>query len=568
LFAGTEIQTREHVPSRGFQSSVDYKLVFGLGNGTSIDSMVITWPDRTITRIMKPAINKEYLVTQESAQPFLAASTGKTDSLFSFVPNSFDRHHEDDYVDFYNERGIPRILSREGPKAATADINGDGLKDIYIGGASGHPGQLYIQTADGRYIRKEEKAFAQFFSFEDDAVLFFDSDRDGDMDLLLCPGGNNQPPVTPEMQIRLFRNDGKGNFTIDTKSFPWAGMNISVAIDYDFTGDGYPDLFLGGRNYPNEYGINPHSFLFVNDGTGHFNDIAPKRNPDIAEIGMVTAAAWADITDDPGKELVITGEWMAPRIFSYKKDHFIELETNINELFGWWQTMSIADLNGDGKQDLVLGNVGENFYLKPNEKEPVKLWVSDFDHNDHKNKIITYTVNGKDMPVFLKNDLQEQLPGIKNRNLKHKQYAESSIQDLFSSDIISSSMVKEFTYASSCIAFNEGGGKFRIEKLPVMSQLSCINSILITDINNDGKPDLITGGNQFGFIPQFEKLDGNFGEVLINQGNGVFNWQEPTYTGLNVQGEVKDIVELREKNKRYFLFLRNNDYPVLYLLRK
>lgn len=568
LFSGKEIQTREHVPSRGFQSSVDYKLVFGLGNSTSIDSMIITWSDRSVTRIMKPAINKEYLITQEGSQPPAPSSTGKIDSLFTFVSNSFDRHQEDDYVDFYNERGIPRILSREGPKAATADINGDGLKDLYIGGASGHPGQLYIQTTDGRYIKKEEKAFAQFFSFEDEAVLFFDSDKDGDMDLLLCPGGNNQPPVTPEMQIRLFRNDGKGNFTIDTKSFPWAGMNISVAIDYDFTGDGYPDLFLGGRNYPNEYGINPHSFLFVNDGTGHFNDIAPKRNPDIAEIGMVTSAAWADMTDDPGKELVITGEWMAPRIFSFKKDHFLEIETNINKLFGWWQTMSIADLNGDGRQDLVLGNVGENFYLKPNEKEPVKLWVSDFDHNDHKNKIITYTVNGKDMPVFLKNDLQEQLPGIKNRNLKHKQYAESSIQDLFSSDIISSSMVKEFNYTSSCIAFNEGGGKFRIEKLPVMSQLSSINSILITDINNDGKPDLITGGNQFGFIPQFEKLDGNFGELLINQGKGVFNWQEPTYTGLNVQGEVKDIVELSENKKRYFLFLRNNDYPILYLLSK
>lgn len=568
LFAGTEIQTREHVPSRGFQSSVDYKLVFGLGNTTSIDSMIITWPDRSITRVMKPAINKDYLVSQEGTQPPMIISPGKTDSLFSFVANPFDRHQEDDYVDFYNERGIPRILSREGPKAATADINGDGLMDIYIGGASGHPGQLYIQTPGGKYIKKEEKAFAQFFSFEDDAVLFFDSDKDGDMDLLLCPGGNNQPPVTPEMQIRLFRNDGKGNFTIDTKSFPWAGMNISVAVDHDFTGDGYPDLFLGGRNYPNEYGINPHSFLFVNDGTGHFNDIAPKRNPDIAEIGMVTGAAWADMTDDPGKELVITGEWMAPRIFSFKKDHFVEIETTINHLFGWWQTMSIADLNGDGRQDIALGNVGENFYLRPNEKEPVKLWVSDFDHNDHKNKIITYTVNGKDMPVFLKNDLQEQLPSIKNQNLKHKQFAESSIQDLFASDIISSSMVKEFTYASSCIAFNEGGGKFRIEKLPVMSQLSCINSILISDVNNDGKPDLVTGGNQFGFLPQFEKLDGNFGEVLINQGNGVFNWQEPTHTGLNIQGEVKDILDLQENDKRYFLFLRNNDYPVLYLLKK
>ena len=150
---------------------------------------------------------------------------------------------------------------------------------------------------------------------------------------------------------------------------------------------------------------------------------------------MVTGASWTDMTDDPGKELVIAGEWMAPRIFSYQKDHFEEVKTNIDKLFGWWQTLSTADLNGDGKQDLILGNVGENFYLRPSAEQPVKLWVSDFDHNDHKNKIITYTVNGKDMPVFLKNDLQDQLPSIKNRNLKHKEYAESAIQDLFSSAI-------------------------------------------------------------------------------------------------------------------------------------
>ena len=248
---------------------------------------------------------------------------------------------------------------------------------------------------------------------------------------------------------------------------------------------------------------------------------------------MVTGATWTDLTDDPGKELVIAGEWMAPRIFSYQKDHFVEVKTNIDKLSGWWQTISTADLDGNGKQDLILGNVGENFYLRPNVQEPVKLWVSDFDHNGHKNKIITYTVNGRDMPVFLKNDLQDQLPSIKNKNLKHKEYAGSSIQDLFPSDIINSSIVKEFNYASSCIAFNEGGGKFRIEKLPVMSQLSCINRILVSDINNDGKPDLITGGNQFGFLPQFEKLDGNFGDVLLNQGKGLFNWQEAAQTGDN-----------------------------------
>ena len=256
LFTGKEIHTREQVPSRGFQSSVDYKLLFGLGNINKIDSLIITWPDRTITRMKEPAINKWYTVAQEGTLPPLPGNLTISDSLFSVVTNSFEKHQEDDYVDFYNERGIPRILSREGPKAATADINGDGRMDIYIGGASGYPGQLYLQTAEGKFVKKEEKAFERFFNFEDGAVLFFDRDSDGDMDLLLCPGGNNQPPMTPEMQLRLFENDGKGNFTLDTKSFPVTGMNISVAIANDFTGDGFADLFIGGRNYPGEYGIN------------------------------------------------------------------------------------------------------------------------------------------------------------------------------------------------------------------------------------------------------------------------------------------------------------------------
>ena len=177
------------------------------------------------------------------------------------LANPFERHQEDDYVDFYNERGIPRILSREGPKAATADINGDGRTGYIYRRGSGHPGQLYSRHADGKFIKKEEKAFEPFSDFEDGAVLFFDSDRDGDMDLLLCPGGNNQPPIRREMQLRLFRNDGKGNFTLDTKHFRVTGMNISVAIANDFTGDGYPDLFIGGRNYPGEYGIQSSEFF-------------------------------------------------------------------------------------------------------------------------------------------------------------------------------------------------------------------------------------------------------------------------------------------------------------------
>ncbi|MEO8404971.1 MAG: VCBS repeat-containing protein [Chitinophagaceae bacterium] len=567
LFVGDEIMTREEVPSRGFQSSVDYKLIFGLGKQNTVDSIVVTWPDRTITHVLSPAINQVHIFEKTGNEklpaPVISVNTAAT--YFTKVESSFDRHAEDDYIDFYTERGVPRMLSREGPGTAYADVNGDGLTDIYIGGTAGHPGQLYLQSANGKFTSKDEKAFPAFSDFEDVTSLFFDCDHDNDMDLLVCPGGNNHPAQSRELQLRLFKNDGKGNFTIDADAFPSVGMDISTVAANDFNHDGFTDLFIGGRNFPGEYGKDPRSYIFVNDGNGHFKDIA-LENSAIANIGMVTAAVWADVVGDANKELIIAGEWMTPRIFSFNKDHFEEVKTNMNNLFGWWQTINTADVNGDGREDLILGNIGENFYLRPDSSHPVKLWINDYDNNNSINKIISYTIDGKDMPVSLKHDLEEQLPVIKKSNLKHAQYAKQSVEELFPKELLNASTVKLFNYASSCVAINEGNGKFSIQKLPVSSQLSCINVIRTADVNNDGYPDLITGGNQFGFLPQFEKLDGCFGDVLINDGKGGFKSTESKKTGLMLRGELRDIGQFTDKKNNYFLFIQNDEVPVLYRL--
>ncbi|MBI1344418.1 MAG: CRTAC1 family protein [Terrimonas sp.] len=569
VFAANEVFTRELVPSRGFQSSVDYKLIFGLGTISKIDSIVIYWPDKTVTTISSPAVNKVHLIRQSdtATRPMPAEEEKKLDHvLFTAEKTEFEKHTENDFIDFYTERGIPRVLSREGPKTAVADINGDGLDDIFIGGGRGAAGQVYLQNKKGAFQRKEEKDLDAYLDFEDVAALFFDADHDGDNDLLVCPGGNDLPSNSREMQLRLYKNDGQGNFSIDVKAFPVTGMNIAVATAQDFNGDGYTDLFIGARNTTGQYGVDPESYLFVNDGTGHFTDIAKSKNPDIAHIGMVTGATWTDITGDGKKELVIVGEWMTPRIFSFEQDHFRELTTNLRDLYGWWQTVATADVNGDGRQDLLLGNIGENFYLKPDQSHPVKLWFNDYDGNNNINKIITYDIKGKDLPVFLKHDLEEQLPIIKKSNLKHDQYAERSIQELFPKDMIEKSVVKTFNYPSSCIAINEGNGKFRMEPLPVMSQLSCINAFLPMDINHDGWIDLVTGGNQFGFLPQFEKLDASFGDVLINDGKGNFIWQEARKTGLMIRGEVRDMALVKINGEPAVIFTQNNDYPLLYKL--
>jgi enediyne biosynthesis protein E4 len=566
LYTGTQILTRELMPSRGFQSSVDYKLIFGLGNNSKVDSMIITWPDRSTSTFISPVINKVHQITQSETQPFKTPLPGEASAWFSKVDSKFDQHQENDYVDFYNERLTPRIFSREGPKAATADVNGDGLTDVYIGGASGHSGQLYLQTGMGQFVKKEQKPFEQFFEFEDVAVLFFDCDKDNDMDLLVCAGGNNHPVNSRELQLRLFKNDSKGNFVLDGAAFPNIGMNISVAIANDFNNDGLPDLFIGARSFPEVYGRDPQSFLLVNDGKGHFTDIAQTKNRDIAQIGMVTGAVWADVAGDRQKELIIAGEWMAPRIFSYVSGHFEELKTNLGDMYGFWQTINVADVNGDGKQDLLLGNIGENFYLQPDAANPAKLWMNDFDKNGDLDKIMTYTINGKDLPVFLKRDVQDQLPALKKNNLKHSEYAEKPVQELFSKEMIASAVVKNFNYVSSCVAINEGNGKFTIKKLPAMSQLSCINVFCPLDVNGDGAVDIVSGGNQFGFLPQFEKLDASFGDVLINNGHGDFSWQAATQTGLDLRGEMRDIAPIKNQKDQLVLFLQNNEFPFLYKL--
>ncbi|MEO7293702.1 MAG: VCBS repeat-containing protein, partial [Ginsengibacter sp.] len=356
---------------------------------------------------------------------------------------------------------------------------------------------------------------------------------------------------------------------IDTQAFPNNDMNISVAIANDFDGDGHLDLFVGSRSVPFSYGLTPKNYLYKNDGHGHFTDVTSSINPEIENIGMVTDAVWADVTGDNKKELVITGEWMATRIFSYTANKFEELKnTNLTGLLGFWQNVTTADVNSDGNLDLILGNIGENFYLKPDSLHPVKMWLNDFDQSGSMDQFITKTIGEKDMPVFLKRDITEQFPVLKKQNLKNIDYAKKTIQELFSKDLIEKSQIKEFNYCSSVVAINNGNGIFTIQKLPAIVQLSSVNAVCVTDINHDNKPDLVIGGNKFGFPPQFGRLDASYGSVLLNNGKGNFEWIESNRSGLNLTGEIKDIKEIKVKDKGYILVVRNDQFPILYQIKK
>lgn len=556
--------TRELIPSRGFQSSVDYKIVIGLGNN-KVDKAIITWPNGAQKHLSIPAIDKNYFVQQSDSDTVttnLQAVVPPT--LFNEIAQQFDKHKEDTlFIDYYVERNIPVMLSRDGPKAAVADVNGDGLQDIFIGGAKGQAGQLYIQATAG-FIKSRQTNFEKDKEFEDLAVLFFDSDKDGDADLFIGAGGYGQAPKSPFLKHRLYKNDGKGNFEKDVTAFEDNNFSISVAVADDYDKDGDLDLFVGGRVLPYNYGMIPQSYIYENDGKGHFKNVTTQLNPAIDKIGLVTNAVWCDVTGDKNNELVIVGEWMAPRIFSYANGKMNEVSTNLTNMFGWWQSVKAEDLDGDGDNDLVLGNYGENFYLRPDSTQPVKIWINDFDKNTLPDKIISRTIDGKDVPVFLKREFTDAMPSLKKENLKHHDFANKTIQTLFTQESVKSASVKNFNYSSSIIAWNGGNGKFTIQQLPYQVQLSSVNAIVCRDIDKDNKPDIILGGNITECLPQFGRLDANYGVVLKNNGNRKFDVIPPSQTGITVTGMVRDITFINGTNEDYLLFLRNNDHSIIY----
>ena len=464
------------------------------------------------------------------------------------------------------ERNIPQLLSREGPRAAVADVNGDGLEDIYIGGTLQQPGQLYIQRKTG--FTKAEGFEKMLKGFEDISAVFFDAEGDGDQDLFLGAGGNHRPSFNNDLQNRLYINDGKGHFSLSEKILPKNMGNTGVLLPVDLDNDGDMDLFAASRSMPANYGITPECHVYMNDGKAGFSFLSKQQCGPLADAGMISGGAWIGNAGDKSKQLILTGDWMAPRQFAFKDNRFVEIPTNLNTLHAFWQHVTSADLDNDGDDDLVLGNLGRNFYLKPDAQNPVKLWINAFSQSMIPEKIITRTVNGKDVPVFLKRELTEQIPNLKKLNLVHQDFARKSIQELFDASLIQTSKVKQVDFTASCIAWNEGNGKYTVTELPAVVQLSSVNAVMVTDVNDDGKKDLIMGGNLLYWQPQFSRIDASYGHLLINRGNRNWDYIPNQFSGIHVPGDVRDIKTVLINNKQTFMFLRNDDFPVLYSLNK
>ena len=563
VYQGNQIITRELIPSKGFQSSVEYKQTIGLGTSLP-DSLQIIWPNRSTTTIQKPGINQLHKIIYDpnTSKPFHPNESKPVIPLLQQTTVQLQKHTEDDQVDFYIERNIPFMLSKLGPKAAAADLNGDGLEDLFIGGANGQASQLYFQTSAG--FKLQVVPDFNSFKFNDvTAAFFFDADEDGDQDLFVGGGGNTAPASSDLYQNQLYINNGKGAFALQSGAFLISHTNCGVAIPLDYDSDGKMDIFIGSRSEPQQYGIAPKSFLYHNEGNGMFKEVSASVAPFLSNLGMITGAVYANVIGDKQPELVVTGEWMYPHVYQFKGKQFVEQKTGLENQLGWWQTVVAADLDKDGDNDLVLGNLGENFYLRANKDAPVKVFIKDFDKNGSVEKIFSHTLNGKDMPVFLKKDITEQLPALKKENLKHQDFAPKTIQELFP-NTLSDARVLSVNTGASIIALNNSNKGFSVQALPYQLQLSSVQSLVVEDMNGDGNVDILAAGNFFDLLPQFCSIDASYGNLLLGNGKAGFSVASPQQSGVSINGQIKQILPLRLNNQLGYLFLQNNDYPVYF----
>ncbi len=563
LYSSGKVQMQECMPTRGFQSSVDTRLTFGTGNSSVMDSLVVVWTDGSFQTLVKVKAQQQIVLRQNNASghfnyaKFASGNTYFTEDKTTLKPAY--KHVENDYVEFDRQSLMPFMVSAEGPAAAIGDVNSDGLDDIFLGGGKWQMGKIFIQSKNGRFITIAQPLIEADSTYEDVDAVFFDFDKDGDVDLFVVSGGNEFSGKSKYMSPRLYLNDGIGIFN-RYGQLPEVYLSGSCVAVNDFDKDGDADIFLGARAIPGNYGIAPDSYILVNDGLGKFSDATDQIAPELRKFGFVNGATWADLNNDGYVELLVAAEWRPISVLANSKGRLTLIKADsLKNHIGWWNTIASGDFDNDGDLDIVAGNLGLNSKLKVNFDNPVRMYVNDFDKNGTVEPILTHVIGGIEYPFYTRDEMTKQLPSLKKKYLSYEKFAEAEFKEFFPEETIRNSKKYSATVFESVYVENLGNFNFKFKALPKQIQFSTANAFQVRDFNNDHNLDILVGGNLFRSNIQMGRYDANYGELVLGDGRGNFKSMPRSTLGISLRGQISKILPVSIGKTRYELMVVNDD---------
>lgn len=566
LRANGQVFSRENFNTRGFQSSIAPSLNFGLGDIQMVDEITVVWPDGKVQHLKNQNTNQAISLDYSGAKESSASLKEGQEAYLELSTNPFEyTHQEDDFTDFDREYLIPRNYNHEGPAMAVADVTGDGLDDVYFGGAQDQAGELWVQQANGTFQSKPSPIFKQLAKAEDIAAQFFDADNDGDEDLYISSGGNEFEEGQLFSYDRLYLNDGQGNFRFSPPALPQIGSQGKTIAISDVDNDGDLDVFVGSNIVSGAYGISPQQYLLINNGRGLFKNEIDTRIP--GEMGMINASQWIDYDGDGDEDLLVAGEWTPIQLFDNDgKGNFTLKEVDaFSESDGWWYSLKVADINGDGLQDFIAGNLGLNTKLKASNDEPVSLYLADFDSNGQTDPFVFHHQKGIESPFATRDDLIKQMAGIKKLHPDYKSYAQiSGPEDLLGEDFQAKSSTKRaYTFATQ-IFINQGNGEFEAKSLPSEAQYTATMDMVFNDVNGDGNLDLVLFGNNYTYRNDYGRSDAKPITLLLGNSDGTFtHGNDMAVNTPESWGEYRSAQPIVIDGQSMIMAVRNNQSPIL-----
>ena len=562
LIAGGRHIYQEHYPTRGFQSSMDYIMTIGLGDDERVEQLKINWPEGTSTIVSDVPINQKIVLNRSEVETAIDVQEDDSNTHLFKPSNAISdwQHKENEFVDFDRHKLLYHMRSKDGPCICKGDINGDGLEDVYLGGAKDQPGEIYVQRSNG--VFRQSASFDDAKSSEDVDCVFVDVDGDGDQDLYVASGSFEFPNTSDALADRLYLNEG-GRLIKSNKIYPVGQFDSSSSVDAgDFDQDGDQDLLVSVGFRPFQYGVPVSTYLLENDGKGNFQNSTSSIAKELIDIGLVSDAHFGDVNDDGFLDIVIIGEWMSPEVFIYNSSEkaFVRRteDYGLSQYKGWWGTLELVDYDQDGVLDIIGGNIGLNNTFKSSSEHPLRLYVGDFENKGSVDHIYAQWHEDGYYPMALMHDLVTQLPGLKKRFNTYEEYAELSMDEIFLPEELDKAIVLEAPYLSHMVFLNRGSGLWEAEHLDMSTQVSSISDITSLESSSSGEL-LILAGNMSYVKPEIGKYDASFGHVLRRNADN--RWDVLKNSGLILEGDVRNLLTLQTDSEKS-LFVAINNQPL------